>query len=285
MRAYLRLDPNLPDHKSSYPDGALAAFVLTLCLAEQQPTRGVFKNRKLLAVLLERRSRWIRYLIDHDDLVEREDGKLYVDGWSEWQEGDHTVPDRMRRLRNRKAGAVTPGVTPAVTVGVTGEVTPTGVSALSSGGGKRLAEAEAGGSNEPGARFMGWPPKASASGGVRPAPLHDGRHGSACAVCAPLVPPPGEAKTNGGSVEDARPATSGTAAGASPPLDEEGRATAIAELRLLAGDPSKPGGVIRAALRQLERLEPDTDWPAELAAAGRKGRARPGSTPERSGDE
>ena len=155
MRAYLRLDPHATDHKADYPDGAFRAFFETLCHAEQQPQRGRFRNRKLLAVLLEKRSRWIPYLIEHGDLVETPSGKLYVDGWDEWQEGDVTVSERMRRLRSRQKG-VTPTDTPAVTVGT---VTPP---SSGSGGGSGKHSAEAGGRSaaQP---FMGFPPKPTAS--------------------------------------------------------------------------------------------------------------------------
>ena len=85
MRAYLRLDPNLPDTKADYPDGAYRAYVDTLCFAEHQPIRGRFRSAKLLAVLLGKRARWIRCLIDHGDLIPMSGDKLYVDGWDEWQ--------------------------------------------------------------------------------------------------------------------------------------------------------------------------------------------------------
>jgi hypothetical protein len=111
-RAYLRLDPDLLDHKVSYPDGAFRAFVETLCLAEQQPRRGTFKNERLLRVLLERRARWVPYLIEHEDLIPRSDGSFYVDGWDEWQEGDWKVHERVGRIRGRHGALVedrTPG--------------------------------------------------------------------------------------------------------------------------------------------------------------------------------
>jgi len=101
-RAYLRLDPNLPDHKGDYPDGAGFAFVLTLCLAEQQPKRGRFKSDRLLKVLLERRGRWVPWLVEHGDLIRNEDGELYVDGWDQWQEGDLRVAERMALVRGSK---------------------------------------------------------------------------------------------------------------------------------------------------------------------------------------
>jgi hypothetical protein len=98
-RAYLRLDPNLRRRKRDYPDGAFRAFVEALCAAEGQPRRGRFESRGLLRVLLERRGRWIPYLIEHGDLVENDDGELYVDGWDQWQEGDLKVSERMALVR------------------------------------------------------------------------------------------------------------------------------------------------------------------------------------------
>jgi len=102
MRAYLRLDPNLADMKAAYPDGAFRAFVEVLCFAEQQPTRGVFRNRKLLAVLLDKRARWISFLLDREDLTEMVTGQIVVEGWQEWQEGDLKVHERMAKVRARK---------------------------------------------------------------------------------------------------------------------------------------------------------------------------------------
>jgi hypothetical protein len=173
MRAYLRLDPNLVDKKADYPDGAYRAFVDTLCHAEQQQPRGRFRSRKLLAVLLGKRGRWIPYLIEHGDLAETPSGRVYVDGWDEWQEGDVTVSERMKRLRSRDR-TVTPTDTPTVTV-------PTvTVPSSGGGGGRHLAETAArnaanGADAQSTGAFMGWRGKG----------LHDGRHGKSCGVCYP----------------------------------------------------------------------------------------------------
>lgn len=172
MRAYLRLDPNLPDRKADYPDGAYRAYIDTLCFAEQQPQRGRFRSRKLLAVLLEKRARWIAYLIEHGDLVPF-DNKLYVDGWDEWQEGDVTVSERMKRLRSRRKGD-TPTDTP--------RVTPPTVTPPSSGGGKPQAKAVSGGASRGGA-----PSRAPSTGSFNGAGTHDGRHGEDCSVCHPAL--------------------------------------------------------------------------------------------------
>ena len=130
MRAYLRLDPEVADKKVGYPDGAFRAFIECITLAEQQPQRGRFRNEKLLRVLLDKRARWVPYLVQHGDLVYQPDGRIYLDGWDEWQEGDWKVYERVARIRNRKRGGVTPPT-------VTGD-TPGTVITPQSGGGKPL---------------------------------------------------------------------------------------------------------------------------------------------------
>jgi len=171
MRAYLRLDPNLVDKKADYPDGAYRAFVDTLCHAEQQQPRGRFRSRKLLAVLLGKRGRWIPYLIEHGDLAETPSGRVYVDGWDEWQEGDVTVSERMKRLRSRDR-TVTPTDTPSVTVQTVTVPSSGGGGGSASGGG---APSRAPNGDTGSGSFMGWRGKG----------LHDGRHGKSCGVCYP----------------------------------------------------------------------------------------------------
>lgn len=136
MRAYLRVDPNLADNKVGYPDGAFRAFIEILCFAEQQHPRGVFRSRKLLAVLLEKRARWITYLVDHGDIEELATGQLVVEGWTEWQEGDWKVHERVQRIRNRQHRPTPRTVTDDTVATVTNDTVNTVITPLS---GKRLA--------------------------------------------------------------------------------------------------------------------------------------------------
>jgi len=95
-RAYLRIDPNLDMTKAD-----LASFVRLLCAAGRQPDRGRFRDRQLLERAVGRAK--AKVLIADGDVSVLPDGRLYVEGWDEWQEGDHTVADRMRRMRHRRA--------------------------------------------------------------------------------------------------------------------------------------------------------------------------------------
>ena len=151
MRSYIRLDPNLPATKAAYSDGQWRAYVEVLCHSEWQPRRGTFQTERLLRVILGRRARHIPYLVAHRDLIRNADGSLYVAGWAEWNEGDYTAAERMRRYRARKG--VTPGVTPPVTAPLRTDpserVTPRGVEVVREVGGT--------GRNGP-QTFMGWAP-------------------------------------------------------------------------------------------------------------------------------
>lgn len=143
-RAYLRLDPEFYERKlldQQYPPGAVAAYIGCLCLAETQPKRGRFRDRRVLGVLLGPTARWIPFLIEHGDLIEQDAlPRLYVDGWDEWQEGDWKVAERIARVRAR-----THKVTPLVTLPVTVDVTVDDTAPRYSGGGKRKAQDNSGG--------------------------------------------------------------------------------------------------------------------------------------------
>jgi len=96
-KAYLRLDPNLDQ---THPDPG--AMVKLLCAAARQPQRGRFKSRAVLDNILGRAS--AKRALERHDVVPLPDGRLYVDGWDDWQEGDMTVAERQARIRARRAG-------------------------------------------------------------------------------------------------------------------------------------------------------------------------------------
>ena len=130
-RAYLRLDPGFYERKleQGYPLPAIAALVGCLCLAETQSRRGFFRDEPVLRALLGPAAKWVPFLRDRGDIVDR-DGRIYIDGWEEWQEGDLTVKDRMARLRSRRGNVTDPTVTPIVT----GRNSGSGSGALHGGG-------------------------------------------------------------------------------------------------------------------------------------------------------
>ena len=103
-KAYLRIDPNIDQTR---PD--LAAYVRLMCAANRQPRRGRFKSLDLIAAIVGRAA--AKRYITSGDLVLDADGRYVLDGWDSWQEGDLTVGDRMRRLRRKRHGTVTGGVT------------------------------------------------------------------------------------------------------------------------------------------------------------------------------
>ena len=104
-RHYLRIDPMLYERKvirQGYTLPEFGAYVATLTLAESQPDRGRFRDERLLRALLGPGSRHVKTLMERGDLVSLPDGRIYIDGWDEWQEGDVTVAERVARIRNRK---------------------------------------------------------------------------------------------------------------------------------------------------------------------------------------
>jgi len=104
-RAYLRIDPNLDQH----PDPL--GMLLLLCAGARQAERGHFKDRAVVvrAIGVARTTA----LIARNDISQLPDGRWYIEGWDEWQEGDYTVGERMKRMRARRRR--NPSVT-AVTV-------------------------------------------------------------------------------------------------------------------------------------------------------------------------
>lgn len=103
-RAYLRMSPNLDQHPD--PEG----MVLLLCAAHRQPQRGRFRDRSVMSRALG--SARLKRFLARGDVVAIGGGGWMVEGWDEWQEGDLTVGERQRRIRDRRRNeAVTGGVT------------------------------------------------------------------------------------------------------------------------------------------------------------------------------
>lgn len=103
-KAYLRLDPNIDAH----PDWE--GIVLLMLWANRQPRRGYFQPATVTKILGRKRAQ--EFLVPRPgkkrpDLVEQRDGTLYLDGWDDWQEGDLTVGERVRRLRAKRSATVT----------------------------------------------------------------------------------------------------------------------------------------------------------------------------------
>lgn len=136
-RAYLRLDPGYDERKASYPDGPYATLIACLCLAEFQPERGRFRSVRYLKALLERRARFLPFLFAHDDLLLLGDGRVYIDGWDEWQEGDWKVAERIGRVRNRPRNKANGAVTATTVTDVTVKTVHPQRDALSDSGAKR----------------------------------------------------------------------------------------------------------------------------------------------------
>lgn len=99
-RAYLRIDPNIDQH----PDPL--GMVLLMCAAARQPERGRFRDRAVIVRAIGPAR--TKAMLTRQDIAALADGRLYVVGWDEWQEGDYTVGERMRRMRSRRNRGVPP---------------------------------------------------------------------------------------------------------------------------------------------------------------------------------
>ena len=100
----MRISPQLVENKErdGYAPAAIAAYVALLCAGAQQNPAGRFKNLDVLKGHLGQHRRWIRWLIEQNDITKLADGTYYVVGWDEWQEGDWQAAERMQRVRNDK---------------------------------------------------------------------------------------------------------------------------------------------------------------------------------------
>lgn len=96
-RAYLRMDPNIDQVFPVLRN----TFIGLMCSAGRQPERGRYRDRRTAELLHSKP--FIRQAFERGDLVELPDKRVYLVGWDEWQEGDFTVAERMRRMRKRRA--------------------------------------------------------------------------------------------------------------------------------------------------------------------------------------
>ena len=94
-KAYLRMDPDI-DQK--HPDN-LAEYVRLVCVSARQRPRGRFANRTVMNVLFGRGT--VNQFFARGD-VEEQNGEIVTSGWDDWQEGDMTVAERVRRTRNKE---------------------------------------------------------------------------------------------------------------------------------------------------------------------------------------
>ena len=122
-RAYLRIDPNIDQ---AYPE-LRNTFVGLLCSAGRQPERGRYRDRRLVEGLHSRP--FVARSYARGDLVDLDDGRTYLVGWDEWQEGDMTVAERMRRMRDRRRSQRN-GVTRPPSPGCNGVTTDAGTTTV-----------------------------------------------------------------------------------------------------------------------------------------------------------
>ena len=154
MRAYHRTDPIMDERKSHYTPAQLGAFVKVQLVAGRQTRRGRFRSvAALKAALPAAYAKHVAFLEEQEDIIPstRHEpckqcppgpiprGEVYVDGWDEWQEGDLTVHERMRRLRNRKRNsdrnaAVTEAVSQPSPTAIQGVGVGIGIGSPPSGG-------------------------------------------------------------------------------------------------------------------------------------------------------
>lgn len=120
MRSYIRMDPQMVEKKlaQGYSLAQIGAYAMLMNQAEQQPERGWFKSMGVLREAMDcmaeefgakaKVSQHLPFLFEQRDVVKIE-GRYYVEGWNEWQEGDHTPQARMELVRGRKGRPGDPG--------------------------------------------------------------------------------------------------------------------------------------------------------------------------------
>ena len=109
MRAYHRVDPLMDERKSHYTPAQFGAYLKVQLVAGRQSHRGRFRSIEALRMALPAAyARHVPFLVEEGDVVVSRT-HVYVDGWDEWQEGDVTVGERMKRLRNRRRNGTVTG--------------------------------------------------------------------------------------------------------------------------------------------------------------------------------
>jgi hypothetical protein len=98
-KAYLRISPDLDQHEDPL------TMVRLMCLAHRQPERGRFRGEANVIRAIGRKR--FNEAVTRGDLERDGLDRWYLVGWDEWQEGDFTVGERMRRMRARR-NSVTP---------------------------------------------------------------------------------------------------------------------------------------------------------------------------------
>jgi hypothetical protein len=167
-KLYLRTDPNIDQHPD--PEGML----LLMCAANRQPRRGRFDHRETVERILGKK-RAAKFFTPRrpgktPDIVELPDGRLYLDGWDEWQEGDLTVPERQKRFRERHAARY-----PAVTQPLLDRIqTPRGCARDASGVVRQALASGVGGNELPESSSSPEGPGTADDDGGRP---------QACPIC------------------------------------------------------------------------------------------------------
>jgi hypothetical protein len=121
VRAYIRHDPRMAEEKlaAGWSLAQVGALVMLQEQAEQQPERGRFKSMALLAASMDcmveehgpkaRASQHVPFLMERGEIVKLDAGGYYVDGWDEFQEGDHSPQARMELVRGRRGRPGDPG--------------------------------------------------------------------------------------------------------------------------------------------------------------------------------
>lgn len=109
LRPWIKVARDYPEKRGHYPDGAVAALTFAFCKAAEQPEPGTFASVGVLKALLDatgqRRGRWVRWLVEHGDVVVGAKGTASLPKWVAFQTADLSTK---RVHKHRDKGAETP---------------------------------------------------------------------------------------------------------------------------------------------------------------------------------